>query len=94
VTVVTIPDCISAFAPPDRVLRLSAVADTVYVEVCSYEEGHDAAAYRTLQSLRVDPSVLLRALATVLEGERLDALRPWVGPASDKEKSHAYGRAV
>jgi hypothetical protein len=59
---VTLVDCEEGTAPPEKVVELCVIGDTLFIHIRSYEETPKASTQRTLAQIAVDAQTVLDLL--------------------------------
>ena len=73
---ISLAECLEQYAPPAKVLNVSAVADTVFVRICDVGHNSDSETHREVAEISVSLPALIEALNLLaVDGERED-LRP------------------
>jgi hypothetical protein len=73
---ISLNDCLSGTAPPERILTLGALDDTVFVRICDVEQDSERETHTEVAEISVSLPSLLEAVALLGADQERENLRP------------------
>jgi hypothetical protein len=73
---ISLNDCLSGTAPPERILTLGALDATVFVRICDVEQDSERETHTEVAEISVSLASLLEAVALLGADQEREHLRP------------------
>lgn len=81
---ITLKDCLDRTEPPEKVLALAVVDDTVFVSINEWKNDHDTSTQKTTADIAVSSASLREALELLAADRVREDLRPLDPPGNEQ----------